>query len=665
VAGKTRLLYRIADAALEHPDEPVREVVFPIVNEQTLRDLVAEYKAQGGAYRQQVQQVMRSSYRNHYRQILPALLDVLDFRSNNTAYQPVIQALAVVREYVDSRLAWYPLESSPPLEGVIPSAWENVVTEKDSAGEERVNRLTYELGVLQTLRERVRSKEIWVAGAAHFRNPEDDLPRDFEQHRTIYYADLHQPLSADEFVASLQSQLTTALASFERFMAKKPKDVAIGRKRGKGWITLSPLPAQPEPKHLPRLKTEIVRRWGMTDLLDMFKESALLTGWTECFLSTGSREAVRPDLLQKRLLLCIFGMGTNIGLKRLAGVDPNIDAEHLRYTRRRYLHTDHFRAAIAHVVDALLHARQEAIWGETTSTCASDSKKFHAVDQNLLTQWHARYRGPGVLVYWHVERRSVCTSSEVAAMLEGVLRHCTDMTIKRQMTDSHGQSEIGFAFSHLLGFRLLPRLKPIHSQRLAVSATGDQEQYPHLKEALGKPINWELIRQQYDQMIKYATALRIGTADADAILRRFTRSNVQHPTYQGLCELGRVIKTLFLCEYLSDPRLRQEIQEALNVIEQWNSVNGFIFHGKGGELLSNRPEDQEIAVLSLHLIQVSLALVNTLMLQEVLAEDKWKTSMKPEDWRGLTPLFYQHVNPYGRFTLDLTQRIPLSHAKLA
>jgi hypothetical protein len=134
VAGKTRLLYRIADAALEHPDEPVREVVFPIANEQTLRDLVAEYKAQGGAYRQQVQQVMRSSYRNHYRQILPALLDVLDFRSNNTAYQPVIQALAVVREYVDSRLAWYPLESSPPLEGVIPSAWENVVTEKDEVG---------------------------------------------------------------------------------------------------------------------------------------------------------------------------------------------------------------------------------------------------------------------------------------------------------------------------------------------------------------------------------------------------------------------------------------------------------------------------------------------------------------------------------------------------
>ena len=61
VAGKTRILYRIADAALEYPDEPVRQVVFPEALEQTLRDLVAEYKAQGGAYRRHVQEVMHSS----------------------------------------------------------------------------------------------------------------------------------------------------------------------------------------------------------------------------------------------------------------------------------------------------------------------------------------------------------------------------------------------------------------------------------------------------------------------------------------------------------------------------------------------------------------------------------------------------------------------------
>ena len=51
-------------------------------------------------------------------------------------------------------------------------------------------------------------------------------------------------------------------------------------------------------------------------------------------------------------------------------------------------------------------------------------------------------------------------------MIEGVLRHCTDMTIEKNYTDSHGASEVAFAFSHLLGFELLPRLKPMSGQRL-------------------------------------------------------------------------------------------------------------------------------------------------------------------------------------------------------
>ncbi len=48
-------------------------------------------------------------------------------------------------------------------------------------------------------------------------------------------------------------------------------------------------------------------------------------------------------------------------------------------------------------------------------------------------------------------------------------------------------------------------------------------------------------------MVKYATALRTGTAQTEGILRRFTRDNVQHPTYRALAELGKVCKTTFLC----------------------------------------------------------------------------------------------------------------------
>jgi TnpA family transposase len=245
-------------------------------------------------------------------------------------------------------------------------------------------------------------------------------------------------------------------------------------------------------------------------------------------------------------------------------------------------------------------------------------------------------------------------------MMEGVLRHCTDMEIDRQYVDSHGQSEVAFAFSYVLGFDLLPRLKAIAKQKLYLAAAADAKQYANLEPILTRAIKWDLIEQQYDEIIKYTTALRIGTADPEAILRRFTRADVTHPTYQALAELGKAIKTIFLCRYLHDESLRREIHGGLNVVENWNSANDFIFYGEQGELTTNRVEDQELSVLSLHLLQACLVYVNTLLIQEVLAEPAWRERMTVDDWRGLSPLIYHHVNPYGRIELDMARRLALA-----
>lgn len=202
--------------------------------------------------------------------------------------------------------------------------------------------------------------------------------------------------------------------------------------------------------------------------------------------------------------------------------------------------------------------RAPHIWGEATTACAADSKKFAAWDQNLLTEWHIRYRGPGIMVYWHLDKKAACihsqvkavSSSEVAAMIEGVLHHCTDMNVEKNYVDSHGQSEVAFAFCHLLGFQLLPRLKPLSSQRLYLPLKEMVDDFANLQPVLTRSIRWDLIEQQYDEMVKFATALRLGTAETEAILRRFTRTGPQHPTYKALAELGKAVKTIFLCEFL-------------------------------------------------------------------------------------------------------------------
>jgi TnpA family transposase len=354
-------------------------------------------------------------------------------------------------------------------------------------------------------------------------------------------------------------------------------------------------------------------------------------------------------------------------LKRLGSGEHGESYRDLIYVRQRFITRDALRAAITQVVNSLLAVRLPQIWGEGTTACAADSKKFSAWDQNLLTEWSVRHREPGIMIYWHVERKAACiysqlkncTSSEVAAMITSVIRHCTEMSVQRQYVDSHGQSEVAFAFCNLLGFQLLPRLKGVHRQKLYRPEAGKPDTYPHLQPILTRPIKWELIEQQYDQIVKYVTAVRVGTADPEAILRRFTRGAGQHPTYQALAEVGKVYKTLFLCEYLRSIELRREIHAGLNVVENWNSANTFIFYGRSSEIATNRREDQEVTMLALHLLQLCLVYVNTLLIQRLLREPAWQGRLTPEDLRTLTPLIYSHVNPYGVIRLDMTQRIPI------
>jgi TnpA family transposase len=622
VAGKHKLLYKMAKVARASPNGTVKDVIYPAVSESVLDDLIREAEAEG-SFEQNVRLVTRNSYGHHYRRIVPLLLEALEFKSNNERHRPVMQALELLKKHRERKSPTFPADETVPLDGVVQDDWHDLVMDERDNG--RVSRIAFEMCVLDTLRDKVRCKEIWVAGAGRFRNPDDDLPQDFEIKREEYYQALEQPNQAATFIEALKARVSQALTALDQTLLSNPSVRILTSKKGKGRLSISPLVEQEEPTNIRGLTAALVRRWSMTNLLDVLKETELRVGFTQTLRGAGTRESLDRATLQRRLLLCLHGIGTNAGLKRMcSGGNPD-GYDELRYIRERYIHKDSLRAAIARVCNAIFQARDPSIWGNATTSVASDSKKFESWDQNLMTEYHARYGGRGVMVYWHVEKHSVCihsqlkacSSSEVASMIEGVIRHETQMEVDKTYVDSHGQSEVGFAFCHLLNFSLLPRLKNMKRQRLYRVEKGEPDKYPNLQAVLTRPINWEIIEQQYDEMIKFATALRLGTADAETILRRFTRANVQHPTYKALAEVGKAVKTAFLCDYLRLESLRREIHEGLNVIETWNGANDFILYGKGGEFASNRLEDTEISMLCLHLLQVSLVYVNTLMIQRV------------------------------------------------
>jgi len=68
------------------------------------------------------------------------------------------------------------------------------------------------------------------------------------------------------------------------------------------------------------------------------------------------------DVIQKRLLLTLYGLRSNAGIKRMSAGQQRTNYKDLLYVRRRYVTKHRLRAAIREVVNATLRERSSVIW---------------------------------------------------------------------------------------------------------------------------------------------------------------------------------------------------------------------------------------------------------------------------------------------------------------
>ena len=89
--------------------------------------------------------------------------------------------------------------------------------------------------------------------------------------------------------------------------------------------------------------------------------------------------------------------------------------------------------------------------------------------------------------------------------------------------------------------------------------------------------------------------------------------------------MGKAEKSIFLCDYpLPSQETQHEVHEGLNVVENcenWNATNDFICYGRQGELATNSREQQEIVTLSLQLLQNSLMLIKTILVEQTIERE--------------------------------------------
>ena len=152
--------------------------------------------------------------------------------------------------------------------------------------------------------------------------------------------------------------------------------------------------------------------------VDVFAEADRIVDFTRFFTHSGTKEVRSREQLRPLLILDLFAEGTNMGIKRVAAANDRYGYDELLYVRKTYFSPEALRNANGAVVNKLLSIRNPQLWGEGASSCASDGTKFESWKQNLMTQWRSRYKGYGVMVYWHVETNAVCIYAQTEELLQ-------------------------------------------------------------------------------------------------------------------------------------------------------------------------------------------------------------------------------------------------------
>ncbi|KMP41772.1 transposase, partial [Bacillus cereus] len=162
------------------------------------------------------------------------------------------------------------------------------------------------------------------------------------------------------------------------------------------------------------------------------------------------------------------------------------------------------------------------------------------------------------------------------------MHHETDLNIEEHYTDTAGYTDQIFGLTHLLGFKFAPRIRDLADSKLFTIDKASE--YPKLEAILRGQINTKVIKENYEDVLRLAHSIREGTVSASLIMGKLGSYSRQNSLAIALREMGRIEKTIFILNYISDESLRRKIQRGLNKGEAMNGLARAIFFGKQGEL---------------------------------------------------------------------------------
>jgi TnpA family transposase len=245
-------------------------------------------------------------------------------------------------------------------------------------------------------------------------------------------------------------------------------------------------------------------------------------------------------------------------------------------------------------------------------------------------------------------------------LLAGLLEQQTSLHPTEIMTDSASYSDLVFGLFWLLGYQFSPRLADIGETRFwRVDETAD---YGTLNGIARHRINTNLISQNWDDMLRVAGSLKLGTVSAPLLMQALQGGGRPTTVARAIGEVGRIAKTLHLLAYIDDEAYRRRILVQLNRGETRHTLARHVFHGQKGELRQRYREGQEDQLGALGLVVNMIALWNAIYIQDALDELRSQGEIiRPEDVERLSPLVFHHINLQGKYHFTLPEEIAQGH----